>query len=653
MSKNIKNRQYSYKAREIQHQKGGNLSNHAGKRIKSTESETVTTGFRLLMVFVSVCVVFLTSFLSSICYPETIKLMERHDFFVATKDYYRMIFSDFPGLTNLLTYWLLQFFGNPLTGGVLEALLLALLTMLVAVVPLAWRKRIDNMSDTQSGTDSLKVGVVPYVLIAVVSSLGLFLCCAHSLFYEIQGVFFFGSLCLVGLASRVRWRALLPLSMVVVAVSSLFILIFPLSVMLMAVLSMKLFSSLLVSGTEVRRSFVTYFNVLLPLVMIGIVVGGVFVLSDVAGFIPFNKRWWSGMSDDSNVYCCLILFALPVVLGFLPRFKKAKLQMTVEGIILIIAASVLYVYERNDEKAAEFENMLVCSALAEDGKWTELLDKIKGKGAITNKTDLHFALLAEARLGTLADNLFSYPINTPEDFCPRLEPSPLAVDFCRMFYRELGVWDEAYRQAFEYGMKVNKPLGFCFSSLRHMAEYCVKQGNKPLAEKYLYLLSRSSCHADFVAEQRRLLENAPTVIDSVRTDNFVKAFPMNKEMAHLLDYDHNNLAVVNYLLCGLLLSKQLEAFKTVLSDYAHVFGKGRLPRAYAEAAAMINYLSPGIWAGKITYDPEYDRRFAEYVTLHNNKQDDTAFQGTFWYYYSYASIPPLREWQDQAHDSTT
>ena len=586
-------------------------------------------------ILVPTVVVFLTALLSFICYPEAIKLMEQQDFFVATRDHFLMSLSDYPALNYLITQWLLQFFANPMTGAVLEALLLALLTLFATLLPIAWAECFRG-----------KAGIPN--LAAVIPAFGLIIFCYHSVFNEIEGLFFFFALCVVGFSGRIKARWPQLLGIVLVGLLSLGFVSFPMSALLMATILLLSTPKILQTKSTLWRSLYT----LLPLAMIGVVALGVMLWSKDIAFVSFSRRWWNVGGDEDVVLCSMLLSALPVALGFVPQGRMFRLRIMLETtLVLIIAVSIYFCISKNEEKQA-LEDVLVCRSLAEDAKWPELLDKIKGKGAITNNRDLHFALLAEARLGTLADNLFSYPINTAEEFCPRLEKSLPSVDFCRIFYREMGIYDEAFRRAFEYGMMISRSTGFCFASLRQMAEYCVKQGNKPLAEKYLYLLSRSSCHADFVAEQRRLLENAPTVIDSVRTDNFVKAFPMNKEMAHLLDYDHNNLAVVNYLLCGLLLSKQLEAFKTVLSDYAHVF-KGRLPRAYAEAAAMINYLSPGIWAGKITYDPEYDRRFAEYVTLHNNKQDDTAFQGTFWYYYSYASIPPLREWQDQAHDSTT
>lgn len=635
MSKSINNKYHIYNNRRIQNPDKTLPQERKSKRDYRQEN-TIGRHPGALNIIVPTVVVFLTALLSFLCYPEAIRLMEQQDFFVATKDHLLMSLSDYPALNYLITQWLLQFFANPMTGAVLEALLLALLTLFTTLLSMAWTSCFRRRAG------------VP-IFVAVIPAFGLIFFCYHSVFNEIEGLFFFFALCFVGFAGRIKARWPQPLGIVLVGLLSLGFVSFPMSVLLMVIILILSIPKIL----ETKSTFWRSLYILLPLAMIGVVALGIMLWSNDIAFVSFSRRWWNVGGDEDQVLCCILLSALPVVLGFVPQDGKSRLRITLETTLALVIAVSLYFYRSTNEKNQALEDVLVCSSLAEDAKWLELLDRIKGKGAITNKRDLHFALLAEARLGTLADNLFSYPINTPEDFCPRLESSPLSIDFCRIFYREMGVYDEAFRQAFEWGMKVSRSTGFCFYSLRHMAEYCVKQGNKPLAEKYLYLLSRSSCHADFVAEQRRLLENAPAVIDSVRTDNFVKAFPMNKEMAHLLDYDHNNMAVVNYLLCGLLLSKQLEAFRTVLSDYAHMFGKGRLPRAYAEAAAMINYLSPGIWAGKIIYDPELDRQFSEYVTRHNNKQDDTIFQHTFWYYYSYASIPPLREWQDQGHDSTT
>ena len=217
----------------------------------------------------------------------------------------------------------------------------------------------------------------------------------------------------------------------------------------------------------------------------------------------------------------------------------------------------------------------------------------------------------------------------------------------------MGFYDEAFHQAFQYGMMVSRTSGFCAASLRHMAEYSVCQGDSLLAEKYLYLLERTSNNGEFVAEQRQLLTNSKAAPDStaLRADNFAKAYDFTSEMAHFLDYERNNRPALDYLLCSLLLTKRLELFKTVLNEFADRYEGARLPRAYAEAAAMISHLQPTSLSPALQYAPEYDRQFEQFIQLHNSGQDDSAFRGTFWYYYVYAQIPPQQEWIQQSQSS--
>ena len=88
-----------------------------------------------------------------------------------------------------------------------------------------------------------------------------------------------------------------------------------------------------------------------------------------------------------------------------------------------------------------------------------------------------------------------------------------------------------------------------------------------------------------------------------------------------------------------------------LNEFADRYEGARLPRAYAEAAAMISHLQPTSLSPALQYAPEYDRQFEQFIQFHNSGQDDSAFRGTFWYYYVYAQIPPQQEWIQQSQSS--
>lgn len=572
-------------------------------------------------------------------YPNSEKLMEYLNFFVWTPEHLSLQLSMYPGLNSLFTAWLLQFFKSATTGIIIEAGLLALMTWLAALVPKAWGRRSWSM-------------------FAIIPAVGLAWLFLHRPSVTLEGIFFFGSLMAVGYAHRKCAPWLTAIVIAAVGLLSFWLIAFPVTVLLMLTLTLL---------QLVQRSYTHYplsiancklpiVNVVLPLLFIAITAVSIKLSSDHLGFIPFANRWWYVPEIRDYVTELLLLLAAPLVLMFVPLFGKPVLRTVVMVVASVIAGLCTYNHITDNEGYQVSESVYYYADLAEKGEWQQLLSDINSNGNIDNTIYLQYALLAEARLGSLADNLFAYPINSPELFCPRLENMPAASDFNRVFYRELGFPDEAFHQAFQYGMMASPSCGFCVGSLRHMAEYCVALGDKPLAEKYLWLLERTSNNGDFVAEQRRLLDNvkATHATDSampLRGDVFVMAMAFNTEMAQHVEDNPDNKAALDYLLCGLLLTKRLEVFEIVLNKFADKYKDAPLPKAYAEAAAVLRLLNPTGLSPELHYAPEVDAQLKEFNRLQRNKLDDSSFRGTFWYYYFYAQIPPQQEWISQSQSS--
>ena len=568
-------------------------------------------------------------------YPNSERMMEYLNFFVWTPEHLSLRLSMYPGLNSILTAWLLQFCKSATVGFILEAGLLALMTWLAAMVPKAWGRK-------------------SWPMFAVIPAVGLALLFLHKPSVTLEGIFFFGSLVAVGYAYRQSKAWLTTVAIVAVGLLSFWFIAFPITVLLMVALALLTFCSPPFMGGVRGRVFFP----LLPLLFIPLTALTMKLASDHLGFIPFDKRWWYVPEVWDYVTELLLLLAAPVVLMFVPLVGKRAVQ-----VLITLAASIvagLYCYNKitDNEGYQVSEKVYRLAAQADKGEWQQLLSDINDdEGGITNNIYLQYALLAEARLGTLPDNLFLYPINSPEMFCPRLENAPAASDFTRVFYRELGFPDEAFHQAFQYGMMASPACGFCAGSLRHMAEYSVALGDKPLAEKYLWLLDRTSNNGDFVAEQRHRLSALPLHGGAgrgsapLRGDFFVMATAFNTEMAQHVEIDPDNKAALDYLLCGLLLTKQLEVFKIVLNRYADKYKDAPLPKAYAEAAAVVRLLTPSELSPELHYAPEIDEQLKEFNRLHANKLDDSSFRGTFWYYYFYAQIPPQQEWISQSQSS--
>ena len=562
------------------------------------------------------------------CFPETERMMEATNFFVWTPECLAQKMSTYPGASRLFIDWIVQFCKEPTCGFAIEAGMLGIMTLLAALLAPAWGRRTWMV----------------WALVPAVAIMSFFL---HRPMITLQAIFFFASLLAVGFTCRKCKEWVTTLVIASIGLLSVWLLSFPVAALMFVLMSLLL---LTVKGRGSRLGLV---NIILPLCFIVLTVIFVKLWSSSYYFIAYDFRWWFIADSDGQELAVLLMLAIPVVLMFVPLKGSHLFHLGITLAVAIVAAIVCYNRATGDERMQQSEEVYRFSHLADQGEWQQLLSEINSLGAIDNNVYLQFALLAEARLGTLTSNLFLYPINSPESFCPRLEDKPLACDFCRIFYRELGTLDEAFHEAFQYGMLVQRSSGFCAASLRHMAEYSVQMGDRPLAEKYIYLLERTSNNDELAVRLREQLANTPVRPDSMamRGDYFVKANALTSEMAHALDYDRSNKAVRDYLLCSLLLTKQIELFKTVLNDFDSDFSGSELPRAYAEAAAMINHLQPAALSPQLRYSLDIDRQFEQFTQLHNSGQDDSDFRGTFWYYFVYAQTPPQQNWIQQSQSS--
>ena len=226
---------------------------------------------------------------------------------------------------------------------------------------------------------------------------------------------------------------------------------------------------------------------------------------------------------------------------------------------------------------------------AEEERWPDMRRTIWESGLARTKLMQAYLLLAESAEGTLADNLFSYPINDAEDFFFRHERNPYSCQFNRLFYHNLGLWDECFHQAQEYFLLQDDAC--CFRSLTQMVDYSIREGEYAVAEKYLTILRHAPFYGNFVQEQRSRIakqKTAKPVERPLRADNFVGGYPFVSEMVRLLDYTDGgqSLRILDYLLCGLLLQKKLQYFDIVFRERPLRKGKP-LPTAYQQAFRLL------------------------------------------------------------------
>ena len=250
----------------------------------------------------------------------------------------------------------------------------------------------------------------------------------------------------------------------------------------------------------------------------------------------------------------------------------------------------------------------------EEERWADVRTIIRSNRQGRVKLMRNYLLLAESALGTLPDNLFTYTVNDPEDMLYRHIRDRYACQFNRLFYRNLGLWDECFHQAQEYFLL--QPDACCFSSLTQMVDYSIREGEYAVAEKYLAILSHAPFYSSFVREQRERIvrqKAEKTIERPLRADNFVGGYPFNSEMVRLVEFtDGERLRIFDYLLCGLLLQKNLPHFEAIFRGFPYR-QHSPLPEPYAQALHLIQT------NGQIS--------------------DEDCIPGSYYYFFRYVDIP--------------
>ncbi len=285
----------------------------------------------------------------------------------------------------------------------------------------------------------------------------------------------------------------------------------------------------------------------------------------------------------------MLLAALLLRLCRLPRLMPLS---------LIVPLALAYFYPPN----AEFEwgkDRLFSRELREDEQvhhyirlagsrnWHELQETLRRDGMAMSELGIKLMLLAESANGTLAQNLFAYPINETEDFLYRGFTENVACEFNRMFYDNIGVWDECFHQTQEYSMGLPR---FCLHSLCHMIDYSIHEAEWAVAEKLLTVLGQALFYDDFIADRRnRIAEGRklkPANDAPLRQDNFVTGYTLVNEMARLHHFKiGNSEKIQEYLLCCMLIRKRLPNFMQALSTlprYANT-PADQLPASFRQA----------------------------------------------------------------------
>ena len=567
---------------------------------------------RNILLYTVFFIVITASF--SLLIPETLRQMEGSDFFTYSSDFWIQKISNAPGVTGWLSNFLLQFFKWPLVGMMIMSFVLTLTAIFCGMLPQAMGRK---------GFPELSLLLPLFLSTFVLLNMNVYL----------QAAFFFCAL-LLGIHIK------RPLH------KSIFLLLFSIVGFFLICWPLLALTIIFIAGEAYFRNRKPTI-LIVGIVSLAITIADVYISNALFGFLPFDHRFFYSPIPDINTLEFITIFIISILLVMIPIKELKKWKSWIPFAIMIIATCVITSIQLHREDVIHTEKTYLYAKLSDEKQWTKLLSTIPHEETLESKLPMCYALLAESALGTLPDHIFDYNIFDPEQFLFRHELKSVSCLFNRQFYDNLGVYDEAFRQAFEYG--VMSPDGTCFSSLRQMTHYAILMGNYEVANKYLDILDNSTLNGSWVKNERQLMNKhkKPNQKLPIVKDTFVSVYQFNSEMIRQLQVMPKNRKALDYLLLGLLMQRQLDKFSIIIHAFP-LYKNQPLPKAYAEAGAMLAQAPKLSLHNAFSYSSELDKQFLQFYQMQQQNKDPNAFvnyYGTYWYFYFF--IQPAQQAQEE------
>lgn len=331
------------------------------------------------------------------------------------------------------------------------------------------------------------------------------------------------------------------------------------------------------------------------------------------------------------VWATALLFCLfrRCPLGPLRLLQRGRWLMVAECAVPLLCLFGTVRLMWNNETGQHLEKLQRIEHAAMNQQWKKVLAEVPEDYQNITTVSLRYFLLALNETEQLGEQLFHYPVESSDCFY-FTEKNPVTFRFNSLFFWHLGVPNEALRYAFQECQKGE--IGMAFAPLRRMTDWYMQRGDMRQAEYYLNLLSHTTCHDKFIRTRRIFMGQAPR--SKTQKTTFFTSTSLILSVSLVLELDNKNRQVLDYLLCILLLNRELDSFYDI---FTHYWPEGkRIPRYYEEALLMLSGTHPEIVE---RYDIS-ERRKAEYAELNQLLQKgpesgpmlSVKFADSFWLY---------------------
>lgn len=297
------------------------------------------------------------------------------------------------------------------------------------------------------------------------------------------------------------------------------------------------------------------------------------------------------------------------------------------ALVLTLAVAALI---GTDARTVRQERLAKVEVNARLHRWDKVLEVATPDNSAKDPRLMPYAFLALGEKGTLGDNIFKYPITSPDDFGMEGENTIVANLFNSLLNECLHVPNEAIHQMFQFSAHL--PHGMSHLSLYQLIKYNIESGNYTLARKYAEILKHNPKSHSAAQKVLRTYAGAVDAADTTGHSS-AKALVMTKDaqinLAQMNTLGMSTPHSVNRFLCYQLLYGDLENFKRSME--ALTWPKNKIPVNYQEGL-LLSEIDLVYW----DIDDSVLKRFNAFtdaVMRGDNEAIRKTALGNYWGYY--------------------
>ena len=264
------------------------------------------------------------------------------------------------------------------------------------------------------------------------------------------------------------------------------------------------------------------------------------------------------------------------------------------------------------------------------GNWERVL-KINQRIKNPDQHTAYFANMALSKQGMLPERMFHYSQTDENGLLLLRMWNDFNLRYGSDYYHHVGILNEAIRWI--YDAHISRSRGMDYHTLTRLALWNKEAGYEPLAAKYFDILENTLMYRSFAKRQRSKPTPENIANNREMVDFYIGGREILVDMAYHFDNNLDNEVIRDFLLCYLLLKKDLPKF---LELFNFSFSRElKIPQVYQEALLMIAHMG-GADIRNYHVDAANVQRFSNLNDLANRGNREALkkhFGNTWWYYF--------------------